>query len=88
MKIKNAQPDDSGVYGISVKNPYGGDTSECEVIVAPAKQRDEDFFTPKTKTKKPEFIIPLAPETNIKDGQSIYLNCTVDGEPEPQVCLY
>ncbi len=86
MKIKNAKPDDSGVYGLSVKNPYGGDTTECEVIVVPSQPGRDGIDT--SSFKKPAFIIPLAPETGIKEGQSIYLNCTVDGDPEPQVCSH
>jgi hypothetical protein len=84
LKIKNAKPDDSGIYGISVKNPFGGDTSECEVIVIPSKPANQSL----KGLKRPEFIIPLAPEVSIKDGQPIYLNCTVDGDPEPQVWNY
>jgi hypothetical protein len=34
VKIKGAQPEDSGVYSLVVENPYGADDSSCQLVVA------------------------------------------------------
>ena len=48
LKIKNATPDDSGVYTVRIQNPLGSDSSDCQVRVSPAfaPKRVEDHLNP------------------------------------------
>ena len=39
IKIKNATPEDSGVYSLVIENPYGADDSSCQVVVMPPEPR-------------------------------------------------
>ena len=39
VKIKNAKPEDSGIYSLVVENPYGADDSSAQVVVTPVESR-------------------------------------------------
>jgi len=39
IKIKNATPEDSGIYSLVIENPYGADDSSCQVLVQSPRQR-------------------------------------------------
>ena len=39
IKIKNATPEDSGIYSLVIENPYGADDSSCQVLVSPPEPK-------------------------------------------------
>ena len=88
LKIKNAKPDDSGLYSIVVENPYGTDDCSGQVNVnAPEQARHKYKEEPEPIAMAPKIIKPFQPENLINEGQSILLNCIIEGLPVPKVLI-
>lgn len=101
LKIKNAKPDDAGIYSLVVENPYGSDNCSAPVqFMAPAEtprpklhnvlpvpppQRPEPVIS--HKTIPPKFIKLLPPETFANEGDNIIFEVIIEGSPTPQVSL-
>lgn len=101
LKIKNAKPDDAGVYTLVIENPYGADQSSGQVVhLRPVDEQrprypSQSVTSPISKTPEepkltmspPRILKHLQPETNVNEGQGITLSCMIDGTPIPNVLL-
>lgn len=98
LKIKNAKPDDAGVYTLMIENPYGADQSSGQLVVLRPlderqRQGSQSVQSPVAKTpvedqlkmSPPRVLKHLQPETNVKEGQGITLSCMIEGTPIPNV---
>lgn len=68
VKIKNAQPEDSGVYSLVIENPYGADDSSCQVIVTAPRPRlmsqDSVPYSPVGIPESPSYTGPMEESAN------------------------
>lgn len=103
LKIKNAKPDDAGVYTLVIENPYGADQSSGQIVIlkpvderprhpSHSQQPSPIVKTPVVPDEKynlspPRILKHLQPETTINEGQTITLSCMVDGTPLPNVII-
>ena len=99
LKIKNAKPDDAGVYTLVIENPYGADQSSCQVAVlrpvddrprhgsqsAPSPVAVKTPIEEPMRMSPPRIIKHLQPETNVNEGQGLTLSCMIEGSPIPNV---
>lgn len=101
LKIKQAKPDDAGIYSLVVENPYGSDNCSAPVQLVPAMEPRPKLHpnavnvlpTPpqrpepviSQKTIPPKFIKLLPPETFANEGDNIVFEVIIEGSPTPQV---
>jgi hypothetical protein len=100
LKIKNAKPDDAGVYTLVIENPYGSDQSSGQVsIMRPVEERprhSSSLPSPSPIVRSapssadepmgpPRILKHLQPETTVNEGQPITLTCMIDSPNIPNV---
>ncbi|RMZ96018.1 Titin [Brachionus plicatilis] len=94
LKIKNAKPDDAGLYTLVVQNPYGSDQTSGPVSLAVPEERARHSssvpsssmtqpMVQKAEPKPEEFRAPriikkMQPETTVNEDQAILLSCMIE----------
>ena len=94
LKIKNAKPDDAGIYTLVVQNAYGSDQTSGQVsFVQPEERPRHPSSVPSSPMVQPivqkseptpeEFRAPriikkMQPETTVNEDQAVVLSCMIE----------
>nr|XP_006823021.1 PREDICTED: titin-like [Saccoglossus kowalevskii] len=82
LVIREALPEDSGVYKVVAKNNLGEDSSQARLTVEEPFTTDSDM-----EQVPPTFIQPLRDQEFV-EGKRARLDCIIVGTPEPEVIWY
>lgn len=94
LKIKDAKPDDAGLYTLIVQNAYGSDQTSAQVSLAQPEERSRHPSTVPSSpmvqpaAQKPEpapeqfraprIIKKMQPETTVNEDQAVVLSCMIE----------
>ncbi|KAI8485775.1 hypothetical protein Bbelb_364850, partial [Branchiostoma belcheri] len=87
LVIKEAFPEDSGMYSVLAKNAHGEAHGSCKVTVERyAETTDTEVMSDS------EYVAPTVYETlkdrDVLEGSKIRMDCVIIGTPEPEIIWY
>uniref|UniRef100_A0A7E4UT28 Muscle M-line assembly protein unc-89 n=1 Tax=Panagrellus redivivus TaxID=6233 RepID=A0A7E4UT28_PANRE len=75
LEIRDAQPEDTGVYAVKITNEYGSQESTAKLIVQP----DPD------KNHVPPEFQAMIEDVECKEGDSVRFKAVITGDPDPEI---
>ncbi|PAV70289.1 hypothetical protein WR25_20185 [Diploscapter pachys] len=78
LEIRDAQPDDTGVYCVKIQNELGTAESKCELIVQPDPDKNH---------VAPEFQMTID-DVECNEGDEVRFKAVCTGDPNPEVVWY
>uniref|UniRef100_W6NSL4 Pleckstrin homology and Immunoglobulin I-set domain containing protein n=1 Tax=Haemonchus contortus TaxID=6289 RepID=W6NSL4_HAECO len=75
LEIRDAQPDDTGVYCVKIQNEYGTDESKAKLVVVPDPDKNH---------VAPEFQAVIE-DVECNEGDEVRFKSVITGDPNPEI---
>uniref|UniRef100_A0AAF5HXT5 Uncharacterized protein n=1 Tax=Strongyloides stercoralis TaxID=6248 RepID=A0AAF5HXT5_STRER len=75
LEIRDAQPDDSGVYTLKIQNEYG--TTQSDAILHVEADPDKNYVAPEFQS--------VIDDVEANEGDTVKFKAVMTGDPEPEI---